>query len=471
MMKRRTIFPIVLALGFVSFHEVNAMTCNIARPYDPSKIELTCAIPTFSRTRENMIFGKGDRIEIFAFPKQRPVRCEWQLARNQIHTPFLRGEGDLCLDQSVRMAVAGDKLAPGFYDLRFTIWSGATNRMEGTATFGYRVEDIPLADTRPADFGAFWKKARETVNAVPLNPAETFVREMNDREISEYNVRNASIPEDYDPAGKRCDKVRLFKVQFDAPRGMRMHGWLAVPDGRGPFPGLLVLPGAGCSRLPAPVEHARHGYVALMLQIHGMEVDQEQYAQPKEYLQYKGGKVEDEYYYGVYMACMQAVRYLAQRPDVDPAKLAAAGSSQGGLLAIVTAGLCPEIKGVVSSLCYYGNWPCRDQIDALNRDKSDGLGAGAPPFDRTNARQNCLSYYDAMNFSPKVRAATIMCACLCDTPSPPGTVYPVYRKLASGNKALYWSPCTNHDLMFAFERMAWRWLDEQLAVKRGGVAL
>ena len=70
-----------------------------------------------------------------------------------------------------------------------------------------------------------------------------------------------------------------------------------------------------------------------------------------------------------------------------------------------------------------------------------------------------------MNFAPGIGAAALMAACLCDTPSPPGTVYPIYRKLPGKRKELHWSPCTNHDLMFAFERMAWRWLDRQFAGK------
>lgn len=444
--------------------EGNTMTCNIARPYDPAKIELTFKIPTFSRVRADLIFQKGDRLEICAFPPQRPVRCEWRLSLNQIEKPFLTGTGEVGLDQSVIMTVPADKLRPGFYDLRFTVWATATSKTEGCTTFGYCIDKLPLTDSRPADFDAFWRQARAKVDATPLNAAETPVREFTDAEVSAYNVASASIPEDYDPDGKRSAKVRLFKVQFDAPGPKRMSAWLALPDGKGPFPGLLVLPGAGCTKVPAPLEQARHGFVALMLQIHGMDVDQEKYETPKDYLQVKGGAVADEYYYGVYMACMQAVRYLASRPEVNPDKLAVAGSSQGGMLTIITAALCPNVKAAVSSLCYYGYWPYRDQITAVNAATGDGLDAGPPSFSRQDARQNTLSYYDAMNFAPLIRAPTLMCGCLCDGPCPPATVHAVYRRLGSKEREFHWSPGTNHDLMFAFERLAWRWLETRLAL-------
>jgi cephalosporin-C deacetylase len=449
----------VLLLALLCSAKGFTMTCNVARPYDPANLIVT--IPTFSRTRPDLIFSAGEPIEIFAFPQRRPLSGAWQLARNGVSAAFMSGEGTVGLDQTVGLRIPSERLAPGFYDLRFTIHSGGGEDQRGSATFGYRIDEIPEVETRPDDFDAFWAKGRQTAFAVPLNAAATLVRELTGREIDAYNVQEASIPENYDPAGVRSAAVKLYKVQFDAPAGMRMHGWLAVPEGPGPFPGMLVLPGAGCGKVPAPVEHARHGYVALMLQIHGMDVDQEVYEQPQDYLNVKGGRPEDEYFYRVYLACAQAVRYLAQRPDVDPSRLVTVGSSQGGLLAVVTARLCPEVTAVVSSLCYYGNWPLRDQISELNRMKADGAGAPTPPFVRADARQNVLSYYDPVNFAPGVKVPTLMCACLCDTPSPPGTVYAVYRRVGSARKALHWSAGTNHDWMVAFERLAWRWLEEQ----------
>ena len=81
-------------------------------------------------------------------------------------------------------------------------------------------------------------------------------------------------------------------------------------------------------------------------------------------------------------------------------------------------------------------------------------------------RQAYMRYYDVMNFAPMVKGATLMCACLCDTPAPVTTVYAVYRNLGRNPKEMLWSPGTNHDLMFAFERHAWHWLDAQLHVER-----
>jgi len=428
--------------------------------------EHTAKLPVFSRTHPELIFKRGDKIEIFAFSKLRPTRCSWELRREMLCTAFLSGAGEPCMDQSVRISIPSEKLLPGFYEIQLTIHATESEKEEGHTVFGYCVDEMPLTDSRPADFEKFWAQAKAKLAEIPLAPSETFIREMNDAEIAAYNVENASIPEDIYPEHKKAGKVKLYKVQFDSYGDLRIHAWLAVPEGNEKFPGLLVLPGAGCAQVPAPVEHARHGYVALMLQIHGMDVDQESYEDPQGYLKYTGGRIEDEYYYKVYLACAQAVRYFASRPEVDANRLAVCGGSQGGLLTIVAAALCPNIKAAVSSICYYGYWPYRDMAEALNLKKSDGMDIASPPFNRGEPRQNALSYYDPCNFAPSVQASTIMCASLCDTPSPSTTVYAIYRRLACKQKDLHWSPGTNHDIMIAFERRAWDWLDSKLNVNQ-----
>ena len=446
------------------FSQGVAMTCNLAQPYDKTLDRPGAPrVPVFSRIRADLIFKQGDAIEIFAFPRYRPMRCTWQLSRNRIRKPFLSGAGEVGLDHSVRLPIPSESLTPGFYDIVFTSYATASDHESSSTTFGYQIDELPLTESRPADFEPFWRKALAKLAAVPLKASVTHVRDFDDAEVSRYNIENASLPEALDPEGTRCKHVRLFKAQFDSAGGKRIHAWLAIPDGKGPFPAILILPGGGCNKVPAPVEHARHGYLALMLQVHGMDVDQDRYETPADYMLCKGGAPEDEYYHHVCLAGAQAVNYLMTRPDVDLQRIAVAGGSQGGMLAIVTAALCPTVKAVVSVLCYYADWPTRNQIEALNLQGLDGCGA-VPSFDPSNPLERSISYYDAMNFAPQVRAATLMAGCLCDIPSPPSTVHAVYRRLGTAAKELHWSPGTNHELMLAFEHLAWRWLDRQLGL-------
>ena len=468
------------AMAVILFLEpcAQAMMCNCHRPYDPAMRKPRGRqlgwFPVFFRVREDLLFRKGDRIEISAFAYHRPIKGTWKLCANGVKEPFLRGRPcEVRPDHSLRMVVPEGKLTPGFYDLYFTVHSTSTPKYTGRATFGYRVGEMPIVDSCPKDMAKFWKKAVAKLDKVPLNANRSFVREMKNEEIDAYNLAEASIPDRYDPEGVKHDKVKVYKFQFDSPydndRGRRRyHGWLAIPSGKGPFPGLLVLPGFGNASLPIPAEHARHGYASLMLQIHGQDVDlpEDQYKLPRQSGYGKRGsrsdKLTDDYYHYVYLACAQAMRCLAAQPDIDGNRLGVCGGSQGAHLATVTAAIAPEVKAAASVLCHWAYWPWRKHIDGLNAAKTHGLDQPVPPFNRAKALDNHMSYYDPANFATMIDTPFLMGLCLNDVPSPATTVYAVYRNLAAKAKRLLVSVGTDHDLMFSVETAAFRWMDKHL---------
>lgn len=214
MLKDKVIRNIFILLLFITIiYEGKSMTCNLKKPYDT---EHTTKIPTFSRDRKNLIFEKGDKIEIFAFPKIRPLKGKWKLCHNMVNKPCLTGECVVEMDQSVKIVIPTDKLQPGFYDIYFTVYATDKIKESGKTTFGYRINDLKITDSMPKDFEKFWDKAKEKLEKISLNPKVTFVKEMSDKEISEYNIKNGSIPEKYDPEGCKYKKVKLYKVEFDS---------------------------------------------------------------------------------------------------------------------------------------------------------------------------------------------------------------------------------------------------------------
>lgn len=441
------------------------MTGNIFRPYEGDTRKAAIKLPAFSRTRADMIFRRGDIIDIFAFPEKRPVSAVWRLCRNMVNKEFMAGEAKISYDQTVSAEIQSDKLLPGFYDLHFSVKFAQNDISECKTTFGYRIEDMQISASFPQDFNMFWMKKLNALSNIQLNMTEEFIGEFSRDEIERYNIENASLPEDYAPEKTKHERVKLWKLKFDSLEGRRMSAWFAVPAADGPFPGLLLLPGAGCAKLPAPLDQARRGYASLMLHVHGMDIDQEEYEAPTDYLKYQEEKgVDGQYYCNVYLSCVQALKCLASRAEVDAARLAVAGASQGGLLSIVVAALCPEVKATVAPICYYSYWPYRDLVEDLNEKGISGMELEKPPFDMNDVRQKCFSYYDAINFARKVNVPTLSMACLCDEPSPPTTVYAMFRNLKCRDKELKWSPCANHDMSFQFERDAWGWLEKKLNI-------
>jgi cephalosporin-C deacetylase-like acetyl esterase len=226
----------------------------------------------------------------------------------------------------------------------------------------------------------------------------------------------------------------------------------------GPFPALLVLPGAGNIPRPAPVEHARHGYAALDIQVYGNPVDAGHYDLA---LDEKGlTQISQFPHLAIYLHALQAARTLKLLPGVDSGRMAVLGGSQGGRLSLITAAFDPSFKAVVAAIPHYGYLPWRRWVDEQNEAKSNG-GDGFAASAHQPGSPAAQGYLDILNFAPLVRCPVLMNAGLADPTSPPTTIFAVYDRLA-GPKKLIPLPNCGHDWRPAFDRYAWRWLDDIL---------
>ncbi|MGI4789466.1 MAG: acetylxylan esterase [Janthinobacterium lividum] len=457
-----------------------AMNSNLATPYsDTCSGPQTPDLSFYSPQSTDLLFSpemlrpKKAPIEIFCQAGLRCVGMTWTLHRNMIDKPFREGQAEALTANRFHMQIVPDGLPPGFYDLRVVLDTGmppAPNDprpVTGVCVFGWRVPQMAIRDSRPADFKAFWDKAKADITKVPLDarnetPMVTFTHD----QINDYNVKSAALPPDYDPAGHRAEEVESCKISFAGPDGGRVYAWLAKPKGPGPFPAMLVLPGAGFNARPRPLEHARHGYVAIDIQIHGQDVDLagEYPKLPGYYDPAQFQPIDAYYFYKVHQRVLQAVSYLLSRPDVDPRRLAVAGGSQGGRLCIVAAGLDPRITAVVAGIANSPNHPHLAWVDACNgangTPKTDGMElTGAPPLE-TTPKGICWAYYDPMNYAPDIHCPVYCYGGLIDPVSPPYSVYAVYHRLASKNKIYVPLPGLAHDWSGENDRRAWRWLNQ-----------
>ncbi len=254
------------------------MNVNLPLPYGekcspPQRPELAF----YSHQSDDMLFDKQTEIEVICQAGLHSVGMHWTLARNGFVKTFREGTAEPLSSNRVRIKVATAGLHPGFYDLRVKLDTGMAKTVDGICAFGFRATEMPIRDTRPADFAAFWARAKAKIAAIPpaveTGPVDTFTS----KQIDEYNPKSAALPADYDPTGHKAETVESCKVSFAGPDGGRVYGWLAKPQGNGPFPAMLIVPGAGFNARPRPLEHARHGYVAFDMQVHGQDVDLPKY--------------------------------------------------------------------------------------------------------------------------------------------------------------------------------------------------
>jgi cephalosporin-C deacetylase len=132
------------------------------------------------------------------------------------------------------------------------------------------------------------------------------------------------------------------------------------------------------------------------------------------------------YYRRVFTDAVRAVEAARSHPDIDGARIAVTGGSQGGGISIAVAGLVPDLVAAmpdVPFLCHYrrateisDSYPYKEIAEYchVHRDKVDAVF-------------NTLSYFDGVNFSARAKAKTLFSVALMDQVCPPSTVYAAYN--------------------------------------------
>lgn len=312
----------------------------------------------------------------------------------------------------------GTLQVPGFLRCSATIdHNGRTYR--ALATAGIAPEMIKPTQSDPYDFDAFWSQAKAELAALPID------------------ARLTPLPEESD------DKVEVFQVSLQnisTPPGRtsRFYGILCVPRGEGPFPAMMIPPGAGIRRLTADKARAAEGFITLQVGVHGVPVTlaSELYGAlggaignyPTIHLEYR-----DRYYFRrVFMGCLRANEYLRTHAKWDGRNLIALGGSQGGFLSIVTTALDPKVTAIVAAFPAYcdvsgyahgraGGWPgMRFLADAKEPAREAKLANTA--------------YYDAVNFARRIKVPGHYGWGFNDETCPPTSMYSAYNVITAPKK-------------------------------------
>ena len=453
----------------------------------------------YNRANTTMLFDSGESIEIFC---QAQVRCgtglSWTLHHNMVDLPFAEGAGEDLPANLFRIVIPTGDLKPGFYDLRVRLEGLGFERLElfaaeksdpvGQCTFGWKVDEMPLPapSYRPADFRAFWDKAYgDYCRNVPLDARiESAEVTFDAKAVETFNVTNACLPPCFDPKGVRFDKVISCKVSWAGPDGGRVYANLARPAAPGRYPGMLVLPGAGTGPRTRPLDHARHGYVAIDVQVHGLDTD----TVPNTPIPGYNGtpmpgddmRTESSAWYNIYLRAARGVDYLCSLAFVDPTKIVTVGGSQGGRLSVVVPAIDRRVAATVpaiqhGSLETYLWWFRRQNGFARGYEdprpdpaivRTNGHGAYdsscAEPADPVFLRYR---YFDPLNFAPDVTCPVMMNMGLTDPCSFAQGVYATYLRLGSSDRTIVPIAGHAHDWFAAFDRAAYRWLADRLKLR------
>jgi len=306
-------------------------------------------------------------------------------------------------------------------EVRWSQGESRSTRMVGGAIAD--PENLKLSSPRPQDFDNFWESKIKELAAIPINAVLT--------------------KDDCETPG-----VDYFKISMDNIRGSKIYGQLARPNEGEKFPALLVVQWAGVYPLQKSwvIDRAKPGWLVLNINPHELPIDNapqfykdQSMKELKDYWAIGNDNRETSYFLWMYLSCYRAAEYLTKRPDWDGKTLVATGDSQGGLQALMTAGLFPGITACMALV------PAG--FDMLGPEI--GRKGGWPQWynnvqgkDSLKARE-ASRYYDVANFIPRIKCPVLVGIGLLDETCPPSGIIAGLNQLES-TKEIILLPNSGH---------------------------
>jgi len=269
----------------------------------------------------------------------------------------------------------------------------------------------------PDDLDAFWQRTLAETRAFPLDPA-------------------------FAPVDYGLSTVESYDVTFSGYGGQRVKGWLLKPAGaRGPLPCVVEYIGYGGGR-GFPINWLvwpAAGYATLVMDtrgqgsvwLNGDTPDLPDGANPFVPGFMTQGILDPQTYYyrRVFADGVRAVETARAHPQVDPARVALTGGSQGGGITLAVSGLVPDVAAAlpdVPFLCHFrraigltDKTPYRELVTYLSIHR-----------EHRETVFRTLDYFDGMNLAARAQAPALFSTALMDMTCPPSTVFAAYNHYA-----------------------------------------
>lgn len=336
---------------------------------------------------------------------------------------------------------------PGFRDCIFSVMING-KKYSHHVKVGFSPDKIKPYTEMPDGFMDFWKNNIKEASEFPLKYTKEKAEEYCTEKIDCY----------------------LIKLQLNN-RGQAVYGYLFYPKNAKPgsCPVVLSPPGAGIKTIKEPLRHkyyAEEGFIRLEFEIHGLNptMSEEQFKEISNAFNGKengyltnGLDNKDNYYMKrVYLSCLRCIDLLTSLPEWDGKNVIVQGGSQGGALAMITAGLDKRVTACVV------NHPALSDMAGYMA----GRAGGYPHFFRTKGmdtkeKLETMSYYDVVNFARLIKADTFMTWGFNDNTCPPTTSYAVYNTLECSKEALI-TPINEHWTSEETERGHLEWIKKHL---------
>lgn len=337
-------------------------------------------------------------------------------------------KGTVKLKNGKAVISMGTMKEPGFRDCRLTAKLGGKTYSHHIKV-GFSPEKLQPYTQLPSDFNEFWNKTKAEAAQFPLTYTKEYVEKYSTDKIDCYLIR-----------------LQLNK------QNQCIYGYLFYPKVEGKYPVVLCPPGAGIKTIKGPMRHkyyAEEGCIRFEIEIHGLnpELDEDTFGEiSRAFSSRENGYLvngldsrENYYMKRVYLACVRSIDLLTSLPEWDGKNVIVQGGSQGGALALITAGLDKRVTACVA------NHPALSDMAGYKAGRAGGyphLFKNTVDMD-TPAKMKTLAYYDVVNFAKQITVPVYMTWGFNDNTCPPTTSYIVYNVLNCPKEALI-TPVNEH---------------------------
>ena len=168
------------------------------------------------------------------------------------------------------------------------------------------------------------------------------------------------------------------------------------------------------------------------------------------------------FYRRVFTDGARAIEAIRSRAEIDPARIAVVGGSQGGGISLAVAGLDPTVRAAMPDVPFLSDFP--RAIGVASRDPYLEISRYlAQHRDRVQRALDTLRYFDTVSFGPRARAHALFSVALMDTICPPSTVYGAYNVYGGASKRMIEYVFNDHEGGGPFQdRQQVAWLDSVL---------
>lgn len=415
----------VFLFHLFTFSAINGRAENY--PYRSDALWLT--VPNHA----DWLYKTGERAKIdvgfYLYGIPRDAEVTYEIGPDMLPATSM---GKVTLKNGHATIDMGTLKKPGFLDLRLTALLGK-KKYQHHVKVGFSPDQLKPYTQNPVDFDDFWAKTLEEARKTPFSVSCEKVDKYSTAEFDCY----------------------LLKIKTD--RHHSVYGYLTKPaqtsknkNQNTKFPIVLCPPGAGIKTIKEPMRntyYVRNGFIRLEMEIHGLnpELSTETFQEisaafsgVSSYLNNGLDNRENYYMRHVYVACVRALDYLTSLSEWDGKNLFVQGGSQGGALALITAGLDSRVTACVA------NHPALSDMAGY----LDNRAGGYPHFNKTNQmltpeKVKTMQYYDVVNFARRIKCPVFLTWGFNDNTCPPTTSYIVWNVITASKESLI-TPINEH---------------------------